>query len=192
MYCDRCGNQLASSAQFCTSCGKVVAPRPVPPAAYAAPPAAQSRVRRHIHRLATLWVVSSVLRLIGVSWFMLFGGMFFPGMRWWMGPRPWPLGPGWGFDSLFPGSLFSLGIFLAFFGVLHLVLAWGLFERQPWARALGLVLGILALLRIPFGTALGIYTLWVLAPEESAREYNQLSHSDKQINNAGFSASGNR
>ena len=192
MYCDRCGIQLALRAQFCTSCGKAVAPGPFPPATYAGAPAAQGRVRRHIHRLATLWVVNGVLRLIGVTWFMLFGSMFFPGMHRWMGARPWPLGPGWGFDSLFPGSFYSLAIFLGFFGVLHLVLAWGLFERQPWARALGLVLGILALLRFPFGTALGIYTLWVLAPEQSAREYNQLSHSGGQVPNAGLSASGTR
>ncbi|HEX8765879.1 MAG TPA: DUF2127 domain-containing protein [Candidatus Acidoferrum sp.] len=152
-------------------------------------PQAQGRVRRHIHRLATLWVVNGVLRLIGVTWFMLFGSMFFPGLRIWMSPRVWPLGPGWGIDSFFPGSLFSLGIFLGFFGVLHLVLAWGLFERQPWARVLGLVLGILALLRFPFGTALGIYTLWVLAPEESAREYDQLVHSGGPINSPGFSPS---
>ena len=191
MFCDRCGSQLASGAQSCASCGKVVAPGAVPAAMTAAVPSAQGRVRRHIHRLATLWVVNGVLRLVGVSWFMLFGGKFFPG-RVWMGPRVWPLGPGWGIDSFFPGGLFSLGIFLGFFGVLHLVLAWGLFERQPWARVLGLVMGILALLRFPFGTALGIYTLWVLAPEQSAREYDQLFNSGGQINGAGFSASGTR
>lgn len=189
MFCDRCGSQLASGAQSCASCGKAVAPGVVPPMMSPAIPPAQGRVRRHIHRLATLWVANGVLRLIGVSWFMLFGSMFFPGLRGWMGPRAWPLGPGWGIDSFLPGGLFSLGIFLGFFGVLHLVLAWGLFERQPWARALGLVLGILALLRIPFGTALGIYTLWVLAPEQSAREYDQLVNSSGQINSAGFSAS---
>src|SRR5439155_1439776 len=66
--------------------------------------------------------------------------------------------------------------------------AWGLFERQSWARILGLVLGILALLRFPLGTALGIYTLWVLAPEPSAREYDQLSHPGGQTDSAGFSA----
>jgi len=43
------------------------------------------------------------------------------------------------------------------------------------------VLGILVVLRFPFGTALGIYTLWVLAPEESAREYDQLVNSGVQI-----------
>ena len=71
--------------------------------------------------------------------------------------------------------------------LLHLALAWGLFERQSWARILGLVLGILALLRFPFGTALGIYTLWVLAPESSAREYDRLSLSGRPIDSARFS-----
>lgn len=192
MYCDRCGTQLGSGAQFCTSCGKAVAPGANPPVVPAVIPASQDRVRRHIHLLATLWLVSGVLRLLGVTWLMLFGSMFFPWFRGRMGPGAWPFGPGWGFDSLFSGGFFSLGIFLGFFGVLHLALAWGLFERLPWARVLGLVLGILALLRFPFGTALGIYTLWVLAPEQSAREYDQLTHSSAQVNGAGFSATGSR
>lgn len=106
-----------------------------------------------------------------------------------MGPVVWPFGR-WGLD--FPGGFYPLGIFLGFFGVLHLVLAWGLFERQPWARILGLVLGILALIRFPLGTALGIYTLWVLAPEESGREYEQLVHASGQFNGAGFSPTGTR
>ena len=72
-------------------------------------------------------------------------------------------------------GMYAFGVTLAVFGVLHLVLAWGLFEREPWARMLGIVLGCLALLRFPFGTALGIYTLWVLLPESSAREYDRMS-----------------
>jgi zinc ribbon protein len=190
MFCDRCGTPLASGAQFCTSCGKSVAPGAIPPAASGVTPAPQRRVRQHIHLLATLWLVNGVLRLIAVSWFMLFGRMFFPGLRGWMGPIVWPFGRGWGLGL--PGGFFSLGIFLGFFGLLHLALAWGLFERQPWARILGLVLGILALLRIPFGTMLGIYTLWVLAPEESAHEYAHLSHSNGQLNDVGFSHAGPR
>jgi hypothetical protein len=119
---------------------------------------------------------------------MGFGRMFFPFLRGWGGPVVWPLGRGWGMDLFLPGGLFSLGIFLGFFGILHLVLAWGLFERQPWARALGLVLGILALLRFPLGTALGIYTLWVLAPEQSSREYDRLSQAGAQMHSAPFSS----
>ena len=115
---------------------------------------------------------------------MLFGSMFFPFLRGWGGPVAWPLGRMGGLDFFLPRGLFSLGIFLGLFGILHLVLAWGLFERQTWARALGLVLGILALLRFPLGTALGIYTLWVLAPEESSREYDRLSQPRAQWNSA--------
>jgi hypothetical protein len=66
-------------------------------------------------------------------------------------------------------------VLLALFAAAYLVLAWGLLERQPWARVLGIVLAFLALLRIPFGTALGIYTLWVLLPESSGREYDALA-----------------
>jgi hypothetical protein len=188
MFCDRCGTSLASRTQFCTSCGKAMAPGGAPSAVPAATSLAPGRVRKHIHLLATLWLVNGVLRLIGVAWLMLFGSTFFPWLRGRIGPDAWPLGPGWGLDSFLSGGFFSLGILLGFFGLLHLALAWGLFERQSWARILGLVLGILALLRFPLGTALGIYTLWVLAPEPSAREYDQLSHSHGQIHSARFSA----
>jgi len=188
MFCDRCGTPLVSGAQFCASCGKAVVARAVPPAIPAVASLAEGRVRKHIHLLATLWLVNGVLRLIGVARLMLFGGVFFPWLRGRIGPDAWPLGPGWGFDSFLSGGFFSLGIFLGLFGLLHLALAWGLFERQSWARILGLVLGILALLRFPLGTALGIYTLWVLAPEPSAREYDQLSHAGGQTDSAGFSA----
>jgi len=39
---------------------------------------------------------------------------------------------------------------------------WGLLQREEWARTVALVVGFLALLNVPIGTALGIYTLWVL------------------------------
>jgi hypothetical protein len=79
-------------------------------------------------------------------------------------------------------------VVLAMFGVLHLVLAWGLLERESWARMLGLVLGFLALLRFPLGTALGIYTLWVLLPEESGREYDRLAQGGGRMNSAAVSS----
>jgi hypothetical protein len=46
---------------------------------------------------------------------------------------------------------------------------------------LGIVLGFLVLIRIPFGTALGIYTLWVLLPESSAREYDAMAGAGGQV-----------
>ena len=196
MYCDGCGTQLTAGGQFCTKCGKPIVPSAaasspglrragVPAAATAA---SNGRVRRNLHRLATLWMISGILRLMGIGWMMIVGKMFFPFMRGWGGTVVWPVGGRWGLDIPFMGGLFSLGIVLAFFGVLHLALAWGLFEREPWARFLGLALGFLALLRFPFGTALGIYTLWVLLPEHSGHEYERLAQPDGQVHSASVSS----
>src|SRR6516164_7233675 len=73
MYCDRCGTSLASTSQYCSSCGK-----PVMPAGFVQTPAAdmasEDRVRRHIHRLATLWLVQGVLRMLLVLWLLVAGG----------------------------------------------------------------------------------------------------------------------
>ena len=47
-----------------------------------------------------------------------------------------------------------------------LIGGWGLLRRASWARVLVLILGCINLLNFTFGTALGIYTLWVLTRPE--------------------------
>jgi hypothetical protein len=137
--------------------------------------------------LATLWTINGILRLMGAGSMMIFGSVFLPFLRGWRGPGAWPMG-GWGLDGFLSRGILSAGMVLAMFGVLHLVLAWGLFEREPWARMLGLVLGFLALLRFPLGTALGIYTLWVLLPQESGVEYERLVQGDGGWHSAAVSS----
>lgn len=44
----------------------------------------------------------------------------------------------------------------------------GLLRRYSWARTFGLILGALNLFNIPFGTALGLYTFWVLLNDETS------------------------
>jgi hypothetical protein len=56
--------------------------------------------------------------------------------------------------------------FLAVLALPSIIAGWGLFAGKSWARVLTLVLAFLHLPNIPFGTALGIYTLWVLLHEE--------------------------
>lgn len=176
MYCDQCGTPFAGGAQYCTSCGKQITGAPAARAGTATGTAApqprsagDGRVQRNLTLLGGLWAASGVLRLLGIGWLVAFRRMF--GWGW-----GWPMS-NWGsdFGPWVWGGLISGGIFLGLFGVLHLLLAWGLFEKQPWARTLGIVLGLLALIRIPFGTALGVYTLWVLLPENSAKEYDALA-----------------
>ena len=64
-----------------------------------------------------------------------------------------------------------MAIFVLSKALLGFAAGWGLLRRESWARIVALLGGFLALFHPPFGTALGIYTLWVLLPSESEREY---------------------
>ena len=58
-----------------------------------------------------------------------------------------------------------LGGFLAALSLPGIIGGWALLTGRSWGRPLVLVLGFLHLVNIPFGTALGIYTIWALLHE---------------------------
>ena len=58
-----------------------------------------------------------------------------------------------------------VGGFLAVVALPGILGGWGLYVGRGWARPLVLVLGFLHLSNIPFGTAIGIYTIWALLNE---------------------------
>lgn len=168
MYCDGCGSPLNPSGQYCSSCGK----RWAPGTWYGASQRysriyPNDRVRRNLNALATLWLVYGILRMAGALALLTFGHIVFP----------WILGSHrWGWEGLVPFGIYTGGTFAAAFAGVYLIAAWGLYECEPWARGLAIVLSVFAMLRFPLGTALGIYTLWVLLPDPSRREYDQLAH----------------
>ena len=45
----------------------------------------------------------------------------------------------------------------------------GLFSSKNWARVLLLIVSALNLLCIPFGTALGVYSIWVLVQDDTVK-----------------------
>jgi hypothetical protein len=62
---------------------------------------------------------------------------------------------------------------LVFFAALALpgmIAGYGLLKRKSWARILTIVLGVLNLFSFPVGTAVGVYTLWVLL-QDSANDF---------------------
>ena len=45
----------------------------------------------------------------------------------------------------------------------------GLLRLRPWARIAGIVISIIGLMMIPFGTVVGLYGLWVLFSKDTER-----------------------
>jgi hypothetical protein len=174
MTCSGCGNALTQDARFCPRCGHQAAFAGQPGTVYAPYVSLPyDRVRRNIQTLGTLWLIYAALRFL----FGLFGVLFLHGV---MGSHfhnhdfnfGWsPFGRMW-MDSLLPIAFFSVIV-----GVCCTVLTgYALMTRQPWGRILAIVFSIFALFHFPLGTALGIYTLWVLAPRLSGDEYATLSY----------------
>jgi len=64
----------------------------------------------------------------------------------------------------------AVGLLLVVLGIPGLVAGAGLLARKSWARILAIVVGILALVNFPIGTAIGVYTLFVLM-QDAATEY---------------------
>ena len=77
------------------------------------------------------------------------------------------------------GSHFAAGLTAAVFvtlaciailwGAAHIVVGLPLRRRKPWSRLGALTLGSVDLLLLPYGTALGVYALYVLLNEQGKK-----------------------
>ena len=174
MVCQACGTPVAEGVHFCSKCGaQVIAAQPV----YPQPPMIMyvPRVQRHLQTLGVLWCVLGVYRvasgLFGIFFLRAFTTHNFGDDSWMFGGR-WH-GP---FTPMGRGGLWPLiAVVTICAAALALVTGYSLLTRRPWGRVLAIVAAVLALLKFPFGTALGIYTLWVLAPGASGFEYDSIA-----------------
>ncbi|MGC9949050.1 MAG: zinc ribbon domain-containing protein [Bryobacteraceae bacterium] len=154
MFCDRCGTRLSDGADFCPACGKAARVTPLMPV--------NSRTAGHVRLLGILWLALSAFHVIpGLIVLSLFGHGL------WFQPLAVP-----GFVH---GILTIVGWVLLAGSILGLITGWGLLQREPWARTLAIVMACLNMVNMPFGTALGIYTLWVLLPAASEQEYRSVA-----------------
>lgn len=161
MFCDRCGAALQPDQRFCSRCGREF-PTAIPPA-HPWP----NRVQEHVRLLGILWLALSVITaVIGIMMCVL-ANTVFAHLHELGAPSETPAG--------FMRSLFStIGALILLKSVAGFAAGWGLLRREPWARMLTIVLAFLELFHIPLGTALGIYSLWVLLPAQSEREYEEV------------------
>jgi hypothetical protein len=131
----------------------------------------EHRVQQNLRMLGVLWCIFGAYRiltgLIGIFVLRIATLRSFSGEPWiWGGRFHGPFGTPWMAALLPLIAVVSIAAALMAF-----LVAFGLMTRQPWGRVLGIIVAILSLWKFPFGTALGIYTLWVLVPAESGMEY---------------------
>jgi hypothetical protein len=120
----------------------------------------QGRIGGHVRLLGILWLAISALRLIpGLFLVALGGARLFPS----------------DVPPFVHAVLPAIGMVFLICAGLGIATGCGLLTRQPWARMLGIIFGAFSLIDIPFGTAIGVYTLWVLLPAESEQEYRTMS-----------------
>jgi len=162
MFCDGCGSAVQAGQAFCGKCGKqivgpVAARQPMP-----------GRVQEYVHLLGVLWLAVSALTTVGGLFLLILGTTLFPHMReFTQVPPDVPL-------SFLCALLNTLGILVLAKAAAGFFTGWGLLRRESWARTLSLVLAFIALFNVPFGTAIGVYTLWVMLPSHSQKEYDAM------------------
>jgi hypothetical protein len=80
----------------------------------------------------------------------------------------------------------ALSLFLLLISAPSIIAGIGLLYFKPWARILAIIMSALHLPNLPFGTALGIYGLWILL---SQKGINCFENSLNQIHRQSVSGS---
>jgi hypothetical protein len=160
MYCDSCGTQIEAGHGFCSKCGKAI---------LGAQPMV-NRVAKHSQMLGILWIAYSVLTTLIGCFLIFFFQHFVPVMLRYQPPQHQGPPPEVVFGMLRP-LLHFVAILLLAKGIAGLFAGIGMLQHAAWSRMLTLIVGVISLLSFPFGTALGVYSLWVLLSPGAELEF---------------------
>lgn len=151
MFCDTCGSEIVSGQQFCPKCGKAIGSASGP---------SESRMFGHFKLVGIFWMIFSAFRLLGGLAILMVANTVLRAVL-----REVPV------RDFVPQLVSFVGMFLLVGAALGFVAGWGLLQREEWSRLLTLVLAFLSIIDLPFGTALGIYSIWALMSGEGEREF---------------------
>lgn len=118
-------------------------------------------MQKHIELLAILRIVYSALGfLMGIVIFVLLPGI------------GWASGDPTALKVLeIVGSV--LGGFLIVFSIPGIIAGIGLLKLRPWARILAIIFACFDIFAIPIGTALGVYSFWVLMNDKTIKLFTR-------------------
>jgi len=129
MFCDKCGTQSPPARNSAAPAGRRLAPRPLRLRLPRPGPSPTDAFGGTFRFWRAFGWPPEFLRLVEVCW--IFRRRTNAALPDGLGNRGhygnWPF-------NFLPFGLYSIGGVLAIFGVAHLILAWGLFQREPWAR----------------------------------------------------------
>jgi hypothetical protein len=147
MFCNCCGTKITPDLLACPNChGRIGDP---------VESVVQSRLARHSKTLGGLWIAICGLFLIPAIGLIVFA----PGTHFVIHDREPSLG-------LFPLLLYIAGGTMVVLATSGVCVGLGLKQHRSWAFGAAMILGTLALFIPPFGTAMGVYTFWVLLADE--------------------------
>ena len=156
MFCQSCGMPVQPGQQSCSKCA-------TPLTGYVFEQ--KSRLRRHLHLLGIFWIAYSAFTLLGGLAVIIVANTVFGRFGRLESDVPFFLHP----------LLTAVGLFLLFKALAGIAAGWGLTQHFEWARMLTVVLGFVALIHVPFGTLLGIYTIWALLSPGADDEYRAMA-----------------
>lgn len=171
MFCQYCGGPLGEGARFCKSCGNAVPAQTATPQIFAPDPV--QVLGNHVRVLGILWLVYSIFHIVMAVWTLAFSHYFLPAVQDALShgniPFPFPI-------FRFMSMLYALtAIYGVATGILGIFAGVALLQRKRIARMVAIVAAFICVISIPFGTAIGVYTLVVLLPGHAARAYEQIA-----------------
>lgn len=122
-------------------------------------------MKRHVDFLSTLYLAwGAIFALVTVAGFALAGGAFA------IAESTGPVRFGSEMAARLTGvTILVVSLISLVWSILHLVVGRQLKRFRPSARLMSLGLSIGNLILLPFGTALGAYSLWVLLKDDGRR-----------------------
>jgi len=123
----------------------------------------------HVNILAWIYIGSGILTGV-VGFVMLFASRLITTL-----PIPWP-------PEMPPSVVPFIGSIVVFAGLATIALAGGiaaagvgLLQYRNWGRILATIMAVFLIFKFPVGTAIAVYTFWVLFSQEGATHYKARS-----------------